>query len=142
MSDKKPQVISATTVWNNSGNSDKVYSLQLVEETDGTFSTYAQWGRREKATSSQVKADHVARWKAESVYNQFLSQKVNKRGYDQRINPAIIPSEFGGLGSTTVTKEEQKKHSEMVKGLEDFLAPVENPDTTTGMEALFAMYEN
>lgn len=143
MSDKKPQVIHATTVWNNDPktNSDKVYSLQLVEETDGTFSTYAQWGRREKATSSQVKADHVARWKAESVYNQFLSQKVNKRGYDQRINPAIIPSEFGGLGSTTVTKEEQKKHSEMVKGLEDFLAPVENPDTTTGMEALFALYE-
>lgn len=142
MSDKKPQVISATTVWNNSGNSDKVYSLQLVQEVDGTFSTYAQWGRREKATSSQVKANHTSRWNAEKVYNTFLSQKVNKRGYDRTITPAIIPTEFGGLGSTTVTKEEQLALSQMVKGIEDFLAPVENPDTTSGMDALFAMYEN
>lgn len=139
--EKKPQVISATTVWNNSGNHDKVYSLQLVQETDGTYSTYAQWGRRERATSSQVKASHVGRWKAEAVYNQFLSQKVNKRGYDRSITPAIIPSEFGGLGSTTVTKEEQLALSKMVKGMEDFLAPVENPDTTSAMDALFAMYQ-
>ncbi len=80
MKHEKPQVISATTVWNDSGEHDKVYSLQLVQETDGTYSTYAQWGRRERATSSQTKASHVVRWKAESVYNQFVSQKVNKRG--------------------------------------------------------------
>lgn len=141
MKHEKPQVISATTVWNDSGEHDKVYSLQLVQEIDGTYSTYAQWGRRERATSSQTKASHVVRWKAESVYNQFVSQKVNKRGYTKRINPAIIPAEFGGLGSTTVTKEEQSKYAEMVKGLEDFLAPVENPDTTSAMDALFAMYQ-
>jgi predicted DNA-binding WGR domain protein len=139
---ERPQVISATTVWNNSGNSDKVYSLQLVENSDKTFSVHAQWGKREKATSSQIKADHVSRWKAESVYNTFLSTKVNKRGYTRTITPAIIPTEFGGLGSTTVTKEEQLKLSEMVKGLEEFLAPVENPDTTSAMDTLFAMYEN
>lgn len=137
----KPQVISARTVWNNEGTADKVYSLQLVQETDGTYSTYAQWGRREKATSSQVKASHVARWRAEAVYNKFLSQKVNKRGYIHDIKPAIIPTEFGGLGSTTVTKEEQIKQAEMIKGMEDFLAPLENPDTTSAMDALFALYQ-
>lgn len=138
---EKPQVINATTVWNREGNSDKVYSLQLVQELDNTYSVYAQWGRRDRATSSQVKANHVSKWKAQSVYNQFLSQKVNKRGYVERINPAIIPTEFGGLGTTTVTKEEQKNQSEMVKGLEDFLAPLDNPDTTSAMDALFAMYQ-
>lgn len=141
MRDNKPQVISAASVWNSDGKSDKVYSLQLVEETDGTYSTYAQWGRRDKATSAQIKSDHVPRWKAESVYNQFLSQKVNKRGYTREVIPAIIPTEFGGLGSTTVTKEEQLELSKMVKGLEDFLTPLENPDTTSSMDALFAMYE-
>ncbi len=143
MSEKKPQVLHAITVWNSDPvkNHDKVYSLQLVQELDGTYSTYAQWGRRDRATSSQVKANHVARWKAESVYNTFVSQKVNKRGYNREINPAIIPTEFGGLGSTTVTKEEQLAHSKMVAGIEDFLAPLENPDTTSGMDALFAVYE-
>ena len=143
MSEKKPQILNAITVWNSDPikNHDKVYSLQLVEETNKTFSVYAQWGRRDRATSSQVKADHVSKWKAESVYNTFVSQKVNKRGYDRTISPSIIPTEFGGLGSTTVTKEAQLEQSKMVKGLEDFLAPLENPDTTSAMDALFAMYE-
>lgn len=138
---EKPQVINASTIWCKEGASDKVYSLQLVEETDGTFSVHSQWGRREKATSSQIKADHTTRWHANAVYNKFLSEKVNKKGYDREITPAIIPTQFGGFGSTTVTKEQQMKQSKMVKGMEDFLAPLENPDTTTAMEALFAMYE-
>ena len=32
MKHEKPQVISATTVWNDSGEHDKVYSLQLVQD--------------------------------------------------------------------------------------------------------------
>src|SRR5574343_1705017 len=107
MTHSKPQVIRATTVWNNSDGHDKVYSLQVVKEVDGTYSTHAQWGKRDRATSSQIKANHVSLWKAEAVYNEFLSQKVNKRGYVRSITPAIIPTEFGGLGTTTVTKEEQ-----------------------------------
>jgi hypothetical protein len=138
---KEPQVVSATTVWNRSGVSDKVYSLQLVKEVDDTFSVYAQWGRRDRATSEQIKASHTSKWQAESVYNKFLSQKVNKRGYDRVITPPIIPSEFGGLGTTTVTKEEQLELSKMVKGMEDFLTPLDNPDTTSGMDALFALYK-
>ena len=42
MMEKKPQVLNAVTVWNDADGHDKVYSLQLVQETDGTYSTYAQ----------------------------------------------------------------------------------------------------
>lgn len=132
------KVLMAKSIWNNSGTSDKVYSLQLVEESDGTYSCYAQWGRRERYTSEQIKKDHVARWEAESEFNNFLNKK-RKRGYDKEISP-IIPKVFGGTGTTALSKEKQKEQAAMLEGLQDFLKP--NPDlvVVSGLDTLFSNY--
>lgn len=138
----KPQILQSKTVWNSDPihYHDKIYSLQLV--LDGTnFQVHTQWGRRGAVTSSQMKYNGHSKQEAKDIYNKILYEKVEKKGYNREITPAIIPVELGGLGSIIVTKEEQMIHSKMVRGLEDFLLSVENPDITTGMEALFAVYK-
>lgn len=136
------KVLEATTVWHQHGTSDKVYSIQLLDAGDGNFRVESQWGRRGKpSTPSQrmTKYNGVSKHTAQNVYNQLLSEKVNKKDYDRSI-PPIIPSEFGGRLASTIEKEEQLQISKLVKGLQDFLKPDENVQPMSGMDALFASY--
>lgn len=126
------RVLKAETVWHydisqGEKGSDKVYSVQLINDKTGSFSVESQYGRRGgNLKSAPTSYSGVSEYVAEQVYNNLLRTKVQgKKGdaYDRTISPAIVPTEFGGAGySRSISKADELKNSKDVNSLHDFLS--------------------
>ncbi len=131
------QILEATTIWCYDGNSDKIYSVQLLK--DGAFyKVEAQWGKRgvtPSAKNEQNKYSGASESYSRIVYINLLHDKKLK-GYDRAIDPAIIPEKYSGKTLAEISsKEEQMRKSREVSSLHDFLRGAENVNSTVESEA-------
>lgn len=129
------KVLKANTVWHQDPHqgekgSDKVYSVQLIQDGLGQYHVESQYGKRgSNLRSAPTTYTGANQWTAERAFNELLQGKVHgKKGdaYDRVINPAIIPTEFGGAGySRSITKADELKTSKQVDVLHNFLGNID-----------------
>ena len=62
------------------GNSDKVYRMRLIQETDGMCAIIAEYGRRGSVLKTINKGSYTRYEPAEREYYQLLDEKIQK-GY-------------------------------------------------------------
>jgi len=70
-------------LWFCRGTSDKTYELVMSEQKEGSstrFTVIARWGRRGGKQSEQIKVSTHSRYSADKVYEQIMSEKIEK-GY-------------------------------------------------------------
>jgi hypothetical protein len=114
-------VLKATSLWCDTGTSDKVYNVQLVyDNTNGRYFVDAQWGKRlnvikGKFQDRQEKVSNGTKYGAESVYMELLRYKSKK--YNKELPEPIIPAEYtNGVEIASISKEELAK---LYKGVEE-----------------------
>jgi bifunctional non-homologous end joining protein LigD len=98
------------------GGSDKVYHLQL-ETTNGTWSVYAQWGRRGSALQSDTKLSNATYEDAKRAYDRVFREKTGK-GYQIAEATADGAAISVGLPST----------KELSGHVPELLTPLEEPE--------------
>lgn len=121
------QVLQAATVWHQSGASDKVYSVQLLFNSDTKqFIVASQYGRRTATPRSAPDTyTGTSKWQAEQAYNALLQKKVRgSKGdaYNKTINPPIIPSFYGGSGYSKRSVAEELKTAKVIDALSEFFS--------------------
>lgn len=70
----------AVSLWNNTGNHDKVYYIQIVSVEDNKFIVTFQYGRRGKSLRFGTKTDPASHWEANRIFEDKLEQEL-KKGY-------------------------------------------------------------
>lgn len=82
----------------NRGTSDKVYDMQLAPQPDGTWSVFAQNGRRGARLTQRTKVKGVGYSAAYRVFDEVLDEKLSKgyrsvalSGLSAALNTALVP---------------------------------------------------
>lgn len=78
-----PRVIESDYLFCQTGNSDKVYEVELVVESTGRYSVNACYGRRGSTLNNAPKVQHTYEGAARTVYDQLVQEKLAK-GYQRR----------------------------------------------------------
>ena len=73
-----PKIVERVSLYYREGRSDKVYVIELAEETPGKFSVTGYNGRRGSQLVAQPKtATPVTLTEARRIFNQLESAKIN-----------------------------------------------------------------
>lgn len=142
MTSKTIKVVEASTVWYLCSNSDKVYSAQILKDTDKpdskSYSVITQWGRRDRPNTGQsTLASFVSFPQARAEMIKKINSKV-KKGYNRTIDPPIIPENLGGnMDSSIALKEELLKASQIIDEFAEYMEKVsKNADTRDAFDIL------
>jgi predicted DNA-binding WGR domain protein len=85
-----------------SGNSDKIYMSCVRENSDGTYSALAKWGRRGKTLQQTFKLTSVSLAQAQAEQEKVFNQKL-KAGY---VN--IDDVNYGGPVTTLTVQDDME----------------------------------
>lgn len=104
----KAQSIS---LYHRHGASDKVYNVQLIPEPDGTWSVYAQNGRRGAGLVNRTKVQKVGYHVAQSAYLDLIATKERHpstpyiRGPLNGKSAEVLPEVIPGVTTAAVSVE-------------------------------------
>ena len=83
MATANQRVVESDYLYCQTGNSDKVYEIELVEEANGRFSVNACYGRRGSTLNSAPKCQNTYEGAARAEYHKLVNEKLTK-GYQRR----------------------------------------------------------
>ena len=83
MATANQRVIESDYLFCQTGNSDKVYEIELVEEPSGRYSVNACYGRRGSTLNTAPKVQNTYEGAARAEYRKLVDEKIGK-GYQRR----------------------------------------------------------
>jgi hypothetical protein len=87
--------MECTTLWNNQGNSDKIYQVIVSPheyDNETKWDVYARYGRRNKELQIDIKAEGINLPIAQAMARNLIHSKLN-RGYRVSADAAPVPEE-------------------------------------------------
>lgn len=88
------KIVETISLYNQTGNSDKVYVVNLVEVSPSTFNVICFYGRRGNSLTEQVKTQQpVSYSQAKKVYDKVVSEKLGKGYFEgDEVNGLVVSS--------------------------------------------------
>lgn len=77
----------AISLYYRGGTSDKVYNIQLIPDTVGTWGVYAQNGRRGQGLTSRTKVEKVSYSQAHRVFRELVHDKEHHPSTPYEVGP-------------------------------------------------------
>ncbi len=85
MATANQKVIKSDYLFCQTGSSDKVYEIELVQSVfGGLYSVNVCWGRRGSKLNDSTKLENSNWITANDQYDKLVDEKVNKKGYQRR----------------------------------------------------------
>jgi len=116
------KLIKQMTLWNNDGNADKIYEIDLCEVAPGSYVVNFRYGRRGGTLKDGSKtALPVALPQAEIIYNKLADEK-RKGGY-RDTDSYIAPADIAAIQLVPTDNIDKNKQAYVLKCLKEATQP-------------------